>query len=221
MQFLRKFLRRQRWYQALGFAYDEYRRHQDRERKNKSLAYRGGNSTIFPRVSITHPSRVRIGKWSTIQSDTLLASMGGIHIGDYVGIGYGTTIISFTHNYRNSKSIPYDDKVFLQPVIIRDYAWIGWNVRIMPGIEIGEGSIVSMGSVVTKNVPPRAIVLGNPAEVIGYRSEEHFEKCKSEGRANSVRILEEFGRFEETIPLMIKRKHASELRELGLLGGDE
>ncbi|SHI15129.1 acyltransferase [Desulfofustis glycolicus] len=221
MYFIRKLLGGRRWYQALAFAYDEYQRHQDRTEKSKFLAYRGENSTIFPRVGITHPSRVRIGKWSTIQSDTLLASMGGIYIGDYVGIGYGTTIISFTHNYRNSKSIPYDDKVFLQPVIIRDFAWIGWNARIMPGIEIGEGSIVSMGAVVTKDVPSRAIVLGNPAQEIGYRSEKHFENCKSGGHYNSVRILEEFGQFKESIPLMVKRKYAAELKELGLLKEEE
>ncbi len=161
-----------------------------------------------------------IGKWCTIQANTLLATMGGLYIGDYVGIGYNTTIVTFNHNYRKSKSIPYDDKVFLHPVVIRDYVWIGWDVKIMPGVEIGEGAIISMGSVVTKDIPARAIVSGNPAEVIGYRSEDHFESCKAEGRVNSVRILEEFGKFEEVVPMMIKRRYHKELIELGILNSE-
>ena len=88
---------------------------------------------------------------------------------------------------------------------------------VFAGVEIGEGAIISIGSIVTKSVPARAIVLGNPAEVIGYRSEEHFENCKREGRVNSVRILEEFGSFEEIIPPIIKRRYAMELTELGIL----
>lgn len=214
---LKAILRRQKWYQFFSYTHDEFLRYLQRKERITSLNYCGDNTLIETRVSITHPSRMRIGKWCTVQANTLLATMGGLYVGDYVGIGYNTTIVTFNHNYRKSKSIPYDDKVFLHPVVIRDYAWIGWDVKIMPGVEIGEGAIVSMGSVVAKDVPPRAIVSGNPAEIIGYRSEEHFEECRSEGRANSVRILEEFGRFEEAVPMMVKRRYRRELTELGIL----
>ena len=217
MSFIKKIFNLKLWFQFLRYAFDEFLRHQSRMDRINSLRYRGENTKIETKVSITHPSRMRIGKWCTIQTNTLLATMGGLYIGDYVGIGYNTTITTFNHNYRKSKSIPYDNKVFLQPVVIRNYAWIGWDVKITPGIEIGEGAIISMGSVVTKDVPPRAIVLGNPAKIIGYRSEEHFEQCKSEGHVNSVRILQEFGKFEEIIPMMVKRRYSTELRELGIL----
>jgi serine acetyltransferase len=87
----------------------------------------------------------------------------------------------------------------------------------MPGVEVGEGAIISMGSVVFEDVPPRAIVLGNPAKIIGYRGEEHFNQCKAEGRVNSHRIFETFGSVEEKIQIMTRKKYLKELIDLGLI----
>ena len=55
---------------------------------------------------------------------------------------------------------------FVAPVIVRKHAWIAVNVTILPGVEIGEGAIVSAGSVVNKDVPPFTVVQGNPAKVV-------------------------------------------------------
>jgi acetyltransferase-like isoleucine patch superfamily enzyme len=57
-------------------------------------------------------------------------------------------------------------------VIIEDGVWCGCNVTILKGCHIGKGAVVAAGSVVTKNVPPYAIVGGNPAKVIKYRFNE-------------------------------------------------
>ncbi|MEI7035754.1 acyltransferase [Fulvimonas yonginensis] len=53
-----------------------------------------------------------------------------------------------------------------QPVVIEDAVWIGANAIVLPGVRIGRGSVVAAGSVVTRNVPPRAVVAGNPARVV-------------------------------------------------------
>ncbi|WP_264367794.1 DapH/DapD/GlmU-related protein [Paraglaciecola mesophila] len=55
------------------------------------------------------------------------------------------------------------------PVIIKDNVWIGYGVTILKGVEIGEGSIVAAGSVVTKNIPPYSIAGGIPSKVIKMR----------------------------------------------------
>ncbi|ELB2930005.1 CatB-related O-acetyltransferase, partial [Vibrio alginolyticus] len=57
-------------------------------------------------------------------------------------------------------------------VEIGNDVWIGANSTILSGIKIGNGAVVAAGSVVTKNVPPYAVVGGNPAEVIKYRLNE-------------------------------------------------
>jgi acetyltransferase-like isoleucine patch superfamily enzyme len=55
------------------------------------------------------------------------------------------------------------------PVFIEDDVWIGCNATILKGVRIGRGAIVAAGAVVTKNVPPLAIVAGVPACVISSR----------------------------------------------------
>jgi maltose O-acetyltransferase len=59
-----------------------------------------------------------------------------------------------------------------RPVIIEDDVWIGINVILLPGLTVGRGAIVAAGSVVTKDVPPDAIVGGNPARVIRSRGDD-------------------------------------------------
>ena len=60
------------------------------------------------------------------------------------------------------------------------WSWFGDNIIINPGVKIGEGAVVFAGSVVTKDVPPLALVGGNPAKVIRYRDENLYYKLKSE-----------------------------------------
>ena len=55
------------------------------------------------------------------------------------------------------------------PIVIGDDAWIGYDCTILSGVTIGQGAVVAAGSVVTKDVPPYAVVGGTPARVIKYR----------------------------------------------------
>jgi hypothetical protein len=65
-------------------------------------------------------------------------------------------------------------------IVIQNDVWIGAKSTIMSGVKISNGSVVGAGSVVTKDVPPYAIVAGNPAKVVKYRfSEEQIEKLLS------------------------------------------
>jgi UDP-2-acetamido-3-amino-2,3-dideoxy-glucuronate N-acetyltransferase len=86
----------------------------------------------------------------------------GITIEDDVFIGPNAT---FT-NDRFPRSKVYPEK-FLQTVV-RGGASIGANATILPGIEIGRGALVGAGAVATRSVPPNAIVVGNPARIVGY-----------------------------------------------------
>ena len=107
---------------------------------------------------------------------------GKITIGNYFHSGIQCMIISENHNYEGSK-IPYDDSSsVLKSIEIGDFVWFGNRVTVVGNVKIGEGAIIGAGSVVTKDVPPLAIVGGNPARVIKYRDKDHFFKLKGEGK---------------------------------------
>jgi len=92
-------------------------------------------------------------------------------------------IITENHNYEGTM-LPYDNTFIVKNVKIGDCVWFGDQVLVVGNVNIGEGAIVAAGSVVCKDVPPLAIVGGNPARVIKYRNKEHYQKLKSKGRFN-------------------------------------
>ena len=104
---------------------------------------------------------------------------GGLTIGNGVAIAEGVKILthghSFIGNRYDDKFIPGSNRAYPTPLVIEDNVWIGAQCIIMPGCgRIGENSIISVGSVVSKPIPPNCIVSGNPAKVIyempeGYR----------------------------------------------------
>lgn len=103
---------------------------------------------------------------------------GEVFIGRYFHSGSDLMIFTSDHNYKGASAIPYDKVRIKSKVTIGDFVWAGYHVTIMPGINIGEGAILAAGAVITKNVPPMAIVGGNPAKVIGYRNEDEFNRLK-------------------------------------------
>ena len=108
---------------------------------------------------------------------------GKVVIGDYFHSGSECMIITQNHNYKGNM-IPYDNSYIYKNVTIGDCVWFGNRVIVTGNVTIGEGAIIAAGSVVCKDVPPLAIVGGNPAKVIKYRDEEHYFRLKSEGRFN-------------------------------------
>lgn len=88
------------------------------------------------------------------------------------------------HNWHSKDYIPYDNKEILRPVKIGDCVWIGCNVTIAPGANIGDGVIISSGACVFGEIPQCAIVRGNPAVIIGYRNKDDFNNLYQLERFN-------------------------------------
>ena len=89
-----------------------------------------------------------------------------IHAGDLVEIGNGCNISwNCTILDRDYHKLCSNEEI-IKPVKICDNVWIGCNCIILKGVTIGEGAVVAAGSVVTKDVPPKALVGGNPAKII-------------------------------------------------------
>ena len=121
----------------------------------------GANCNICAQVFIEND--VVIGDNVTVKCGVQL--WDGLRVGNDVFIGPNAT---FT-NDRFPRSQVYPDS-FPQTRIL-DGASIGANATILPGLTIGEGAMVAAGAVVTRDVPPQALVVGNPARVMRYLKE--------------------------------------------------
>lgn len=100
----------------------------------------------------------RIGLHNTI--------IGPVTIGSHVNLAQGITVTALNHNFEASDKRIDEQGVSTTPVTIEDDIWIGANAVILPGVTIGNHSVVAAGAVVTKNVPPHSLVAGVPAKII-------------------------------------------------------
>ena len=125
-------------------------------------------------------SKIETGKNCLIAEHVNIDYTGGLYIGNKVSISEGAKIL--THNHVVNFSGKDEDKGCINtPLIIRDRVWIGTKAIIMPGVgEIGRGAMISSDAFVRTEIPPYAIVMGNPAKIVGFRltpkAVEAFEK---------------------------------------------
>lgn len=125
----------------------------------------GKHDEICRSIEFTNPRNIYIGSYCTINKHCLLDGRGGkIRIGNSVDIAQETNIWTLQHDHNDDKHISVGGDV-----TIEDNVWIASRVTILPGVILGKGSVVACGAVVTKDVPPLAIVGGVPAKIIGYR----------------------------------------------------
>jgi len=111
--------------------------------------------------------KLRIGAHSIVNRDCLLDGRGGITLGENVSLAPGVMILTSDH----LKDDPFFG-VRDRPVAVGDYVWIGARATILPGVTIGRGAVVAAGALVTRDVPPYAVVGGVPAKIIGERAHD-------------------------------------------------
>ena len=131
-------------------------------------------------LTFAHGGRITVGQWCYIGEGSRIWSAGRIDIGDRVMISHNVNIFdNLTHpvdpvsrhqHFRAIASVGHPHRIDLgeRPVRINDDAWIAAGAMILRGVTIGKAAIVGAGAVVTHDVPPFAIVAGNPARVIRY-----------------------------------------------------
>jgi acetyltransferase-like isoleucine patch superfamily enzyme len=122
-----------------------------------------------------HPERISIADNVFVWHYTILDGTGGLEIGE--GSQIGAWVGIFTHSShiairiygKHYQEIPEHEKQGypIASVKIGKYVFIGAGAKILPGVTIGDGSIISTGAIVNRNVGAFEIVSGNPAKVIG------------------------------------------------------
>ena len=129
----------------------------------------GEKSTIRNPVTVVEPNKVKMGKNSIIMNNALLMASGGIEIGDCTMVAAHAKLISNDHDL-------YDRSILtMVPIKIGNHVWVGAGATILKGVTVGDHAIIGGGSVVNKDVPPYAVVVGNPAKVVKYLDPKKFE----------------------------------------------
>ena len=111
---------------------------------------------------------VTVGKRCKISSHTFVCE--GVRIEDNVFVGHGVMFIndSYPRATTLEGTLQTEDDWKVEQTVVRKGASIGSGATILSNTNIGENAIVGAGSVVTKDVPPNAVVVGNPAKVLRY-----------------------------------------------------
>ncbi len=124
----------------------------------------GKGSTIHTKARFYDPRNISIGEDTIVGEGVVLDGRARLVIGSHVDIASEVMIYNSQHDIED-ENFKAEDK----SVIIEDYCFIGPRSIILPGVTIGRGAIIAAGAVVTKDVPPYAIVGGVPAKIIGER----------------------------------------------------
>lgn len=115
------------------------------------------------RIVVNEPRRVKVGHHVSLNEGVFLGGKAPITIGNWVHIS--PYVILNTGTLQLDKFGP-DRNHRYEPIVIEDGVWIGSNALVNPGVCLGRDCVVGAGAVVTKDVPPRAVVAGVPAHVI-------------------------------------------------------
>lgn len=130
-----------------------------------------GNRCMIAADSFIHGPIILGDEVAINHGCSLDGGRAGIRIGAQTRIANNVTIYAFNHGMTMQQAI-YQQNVTSEGVIIGKDVWIGAQVGIVDGINIGDHSIIGMGAIVTKDVPPYAIMAGNPAKKIGDRRDK-------------------------------------------------
>ena len=127
-----------------------------------------------------HGGSITIGNYSHVGPQTKIWSAASIKIGNRVLISYNVNIHdNISHpldslerhkDFVHIRTIGFQDNINLseKEIVIEDDVWIGFNSTILKGVTIGKGAIIGANTLILKDVPPYAVVVGNPARIIRY-----------------------------------------------------
>ena len=110
-----------------------------------------------------------IGEGTYIGPRCVLGAGGGLTIGRHVTLGAAIHLLAENHAFDDLSRPINEQGVTRRGITIEDNAWIGNAAIVLDGVTIGRGAVIGAGAVVTRDVPPLAIAVGNPARVIGQR----------------------------------------------------
>ena len=133
-----------------------------------------GPCVILPGFVVEFGVHVELGAWVFVNYGCTFFDSAPIRIGDNTAIGPNVQLITATHperpedrfHPRPDQMPPFDVITIARPITIGRAVWIGAGAIVLPGVTVGDGAVIAAGAVVTRDVPARMIVAGNPARVL-------------------------------------------------------
>ena len=156
------------------------------------------NNTVAMRIF--NRAKVSVGKYSYGHLNVFEWNIDGerLQIGNCVSLAEDVKfILGGNHSISGYSTFPFSAMSGLAPnidaqckgaIIVNDDVWIGIGAIILSGVTIGRGAVVAAGSIVSRDIPPYAIVAGNPAKVIKYRLSEDEIRIASKLDFSKVQI---------------------------------
>jgi acetyltransferase-like isoleucine patch superfamily enzyme len=119
------------------------------------------NVAFFPgtRLEVLEGGRISIGQGTYLNRNTTIVAQRDVRIGRHCKISWDVVIMD-----TDQHDVDGIDRS--APVVIEDRVWIGCRALVLKGVHVGEGAVIGAGAIVTKDVPPGAIVVGPRAEVL-------------------------------------------------------
>ncbi|HYD21796.1 MAG TPA: acyltransferase [Flavipsychrobacter sp.] len=144
------------------------------------IGYASGNY-LHSHFLVGENGTVAIGQYTILEATVIIANQSVI-IGDHCMLSWGSYITDNWLNMANSsaevrkellENLAFSENRHLElpeckPVIIENNVWVGFGAVILPGVRLGEGCVVGCKTIIDKDVPPYAVVAGNPARIIRY-----------------------------------------------------
>ena len=130
------------------------------------------NASIHPSAILEYPWNIQIADFSSIGEKAWIYAIETISIGKYTNIGKDVYLITGTHDISSNTF-----SLITKSISIGNGCWVATRAMVLPGVSVGDFSVVGAGSVVTKSVPSHMVVGGNPAITIKRREIGKEKTC--------------------------------------------
>ena len=127
----------------------------------------GTNCRIKPGFRVKFPWRLQVGNSCWLAEDAWFDNLSFVTLGDRVCLSQGVYLCTGNHNFRSST---FDLR--LGSIKISDDVWVAARAVLAPGTVVGQGAVISLGSVVSGTISSGSIMRGNPAVLVGHRHKD-------------------------------------------------
>lgn len=148
---------------------------------NELLGYEPKNCHIAPTFNCDYGVNIELGQNFFANFDCIILDVCQVRIGD--NVMFGPRVCVYTAGHPLDAETRNTQLEFGTPVTMGNSVWVGGNTIILPGVTIGDNTVIGSGAVVTKSIPANVLAVGNPCQILRSITEEdktYWDQLKSE-----------------------------------------